>query len=43
MFHAFMDTAINNPESLAAFDKKIELYGSEESQIILDKLIDWHR
>ncbi|XP_019771863.2 DENN domain-containing protein 2B isoform X1 [Dendroctonus ponderosae] len=43
MFHAFMDTALNNPDSLAAFDKKIELYGSDESRIILDKLIDWHR
>ncbi|KAL1490863.1 hypothetical protein ABEB36_011548 [Hypothenemus hampei] len=43
MFHYFMDTALNNPESLSNFDKKIELYGSDESRIILDKLIDWHR
>ncbi|XP_066253310.1 DENN domain-containing protein 2A-like [Euwallacea similis] len=43
MFHAFMDTALNNSESLATFDKKIELYGSDESRVILDKLIEWHR
>ncbi|XP_066142084.1 uncharacterized protein [Euwallacea fornicatus] len=43
MFHAFMDTALHNPESLAPFDKKIELYGSDESRVILDKLIEWHR
>ncbi|CAH1122110.1 unnamed protein product [Ceutorhynchus assimilis] len=43
MFQAFMDAALNNPESLAAFDKNIEFYGSDESRVILNKLIDWHR
>lgn len=43
MFSAFIDSALNNPESLSMFDKKIELYGSDESSHILDKLIEWNR
>ncbi|XP_076250836.1 uncharacterized protein LOC143190441 isoform X3 [Rhynchophorus ferrugineus] len=43
MFSAFIDTALNNPESLETFDKKIKLYGSDGSRHILEKLIDWNR
>ncbi|XP_030755437.1 uncharacterized protein LOC115881873 [Sitophilus oryzae] len=43
MFHAFMDTALNNPESLTDFDKKMELYGSDDSHVVIDKLIGWKK
>ncbi|VEN50588.1 unnamed protein product [Callosobruchus maculatus] len=41
MFLAFLDTVVQNPENLVDFDKKIVMYGSEESSIILDKLLEW--
>ncbi|CAG9863014.1 unnamed protein product [Phyllotreta striolata] len=43
MFLAFVDTVTGTPENLEEFDKKIEMYGSEESNIILDKLLEWNR
>lgn len=43
MFQAFLDTVLTNPENLTEFDRKIEMYGSDESNVILDKLLDWHR
>ncbi|KAJ8941115.1 hypothetical protein NQ318_007697 [Aromia moschata] len=42
MFLAFLDTVLYNPENLTAFDKKIEMYGSEGSNVILDKLLEWN-
>ncbi|XP_050310886.1 DENN domain-containing protein 2B-like [Anthonomus grandis grandis] len=43
MFQGFVDAALHNPDTLALFDKKIELFGSDQSSSILDKLIEWHR
>ncbi|CAH1154284.1 unnamed protein product [Phaedon cochleariae] len=43
MFLAFLDTVLNTPENLVEFDKKIEMYGSEDSSVILDKLLEWNR
>ncbi|CAH1284787.1 unnamed protein product [Diabrotica balteata] len=43
MFLAFLETVVNTPENLVGFDKKIEMYGSEDSNVILDKLLEWNR
>lgn len=43
MFLAFVDTVLNTPENLVEFDKKIEMYGSDDSHVILDKLLEWNR
>ncbi|KAJ8929051.1 hypothetical protein NQ314_018320 [Rhamnusium bicolor] len=43
MFLAFLDSVLHNPENLLAFDKKIPMYGSEESNIILNKMLEWNR
>ncbi|XP_060528644.1 uncharacterized protein LOC132703415 isoform X2 [Cylas formicarius] len=43
MFHAFIDSALQNPKSLEEFDKKIRLYSSDDCNIILDKLLEWNR
>ncbi|XP_056646797.1 uncharacterized protein LOC130451662 [Diorhabda sublineata] len=43
MFLAFIDTVLNTPENLTEFDKKIEMYGSEDSNVILDKLLEWNK
>ncbi|XP_018562258.1 uncharacterized protein LOC108904263 isoform X2 [Anoplophora glabripennis] len=43
MFLAFLDSVLQNPENLLEFDKKIQMYGSEDSSVILDKLLEWNR
>ncbi|XP_074026369.1 uncharacterized protein isoform X1 [Leptinotarsa decemlineata] len=43
MFLAFVDAAINTPENLLEFDRKIVMYGSDDSNVILDKLLEWKR
>ncbi|KAJ8973857.1 hypothetical protein NQ317_000185 [Molorchus minor] len=43
MFMAFLDAVLHNPENLVEFDKKIEMYGSEGSNVILDKLLEWNK
>lgn len=43
MFLAFLDSVLQNPENLMEFNKKIQMYGSEDSNVILDKLLEWNR
>ncbi|KAG5872029.1 hypothetical protein JTB14_004933 [Gonioctena quinquepunctata] len=43
MFLAFLDMVQNTPENLIEFDRKIGIYGSEDSSVILDKLLEWKR
>ncbi|KYB25414.1 DENN domain-containing protein 2B isoform X2 [Tribolium castaneum] len=43
MFVSFIDMVISNPDSFTLFDKKIEMYGSDESNVILTKLLEWKK
>lgn len=43
LFLTFIDTVLNDPTSFILFDKKIEMLGTEESNVILDKLIGWNK
>lgn len=43
MFYSFLDQIESDPSSYAIFDKRIEIYGSEESAVILDKMKDWKK
>lgn len=43
MFCSFLEQVQNDPSSYAIFDKRIQIYGSEESDIILEKMKDWKK
>lgn len=43
MFCTFLEQVQNDPSSYAIFDKRIQIYGSEESDIILEKMKDWKK
>ncbi|RZC39160.1 suppression of tumorigenicity 5 protein, partial [Asbolus verrucosus] len=36
MFISFIDSVLSNPDSFKLFDKKIEMYGSDESRFLLE-------
>ncbi|XP_044753319.1 uncharacterized protein LOC123312849 [Coccinella septempunctata] len=41
MFLTFVDSVITNSQDFSQFDKKIAMYASEQSVLILDKILDW--
>jgi hypothetical protein len=43
MFLSFIDSVTTNPESFTLFDQKIEMYGSDESNLIVTKLLEWKK
>ncbi|XP_063921936.1 DENN domain-containing protein 2B-like isoform X2 [Zophobas morio] len=43
MFTSFIDSVISSTECFNSFDRKIEMYGSDESNKILSRLRDWKK
>lgn len=43
MFHSFVDNLLNNINCYPIFDKRIQIYSSQDAATILEKMKDWKR